>query len=193
MIDSESYEEFVNTLQKEILESLSRETKITEKILSQITLINKSGDKLKIDKKLAKTLVNDWKQRGYIGDDEFISSKAIKDFKNNDFEILPQFIGFENELKELVKKASSSAVVNNMINNAKKTNEMTLTPNQNFEKKEFQELWNKINKKARYQINVDSEDLKIQYAKKYFESLSDENIIYDCVKDYKELVNKILR
>jgi len=160
VIASDSYEEFANTLQKEILESLSRETKITEKVLSQITLINKSGDKLKIDKKLAQTLVNDWKQRGYIGDDEFITSKAIKDFKNNDFEVLPQFIGFENELKELVKKASSSAVVKNMINNSKKTNEIELNPNSNFDKKEFQELWNKINKKARYEINVDSEDLK---------------------------------
>ncbi len=160
VIASESYEEFARTLQEEILESLSRETKITEKVLSQITLINKSGDKLKIDKKLAQTLVNDWKQRGYIGDDEFITSKAIKDFKNNDFEILPQFIGFENELKDLVKKASSSAVVKNMITNAKKTNEIELNPNSNFDKKEFQELWNKINKKARYEINVDSEDLK---------------------------------
>lgn len=159
VIASDSYEEFAGSLQKEILESLSRETKITVKVLSQITLVNKAGEKLKIDKKLADLLVSEWKQKGYIGDDEFITAKAIKDFKNDDFEVLPEFEGFEKELKELVKKASSSAVVKGMIGNDKANNEMILKPNDNFDKKEFQELWNKINKKARYQINVNSKEL----------------------------------
>ena len=52
VIASVSYEEFASSLQKEILETLSRETKITVKILSQITLLNKDGEKLKIDKNL---------------------------------------------------------------------------------------------------------------------------------------------
>ena len=111
IIASESYEEFANSLQKEILETLSRETKITTKILSQITLVNKEGEKLKIDKALAEILISDWKQKDYLGEDEFITPKALKDLKNNEFEILPQFVNFENEIKELVKKASSSAVV----------------------------------------------------------------------------------
>ncbi|MAD41984.1 MAG: hypothetical protein CL623_06290, partial [Arcobacter sp.] len=37
-----------------------------------------------------------------------------------------------------------------------------------------------------------AEDLKIQYAKKYFECLADENITYDCVDSYTELIDKIL-
>jgi type III restriction enzyme len=105
IIASESYEEFASSLQKEILETLSRETKITTKILSQITLVNKEGEKLKIDKVLAEVLISDWKQKDYLGEDEFITPKALKDLKNNEFEILPQFVNFENEIKELVKKA----------------------------------------------------------------------------------------
>lgn len=38
-----------------------------------------------------------------------------------------------------------------------------------------------------------SEDLKIEYAKKYFECLNDDSISYDCVKDYGELMDKVLR
>jgi len=38
-----------------------------------------------------------------------------------------------------------------------------------------------------------SEDLKIEYAKKYFECLNDDTISYDCVKDYDELMNKVFR
>lgn len=159
VIASESYEEFASTLQKEILESLSRETKITVEVLSKITLANKKGEKLKIDKTLATALVEDWREKGYIGVDEFITTKAIHDFKNDDFEVLPQFVGFEKELKELVKKASSSVVVKGMIGNEKAISEMTLKPNANFDKKEFQELWKKINAQATYKINVLSSEL----------------------------------
>ncbi len=159
VIASESYEEFASTLQKEILESLSRETKITVEVLSKITLANKKGEKLKIDKALAAALVKDWQEKGYIGEDEFITHKAIHDFKNDDFEVLPQFVGFEKELGELVKKASSSVVVKGMIGNEKAISEMTLKPNANFDKIEFQELWKKINSQATYKINVASDEL----------------------------------
>ena len=36
--------------------------------------------------------------------------------------------------------------------------------------------------------------IKIEYAKKYFELLNkDENITYDCVNSYEDLVHKILK
>ena len=159
VIASVSYEEFASSLQKEILETLSRETKITVKILAQIILVNKDGQKLKIDKTLAEILISDWKQKEYLGDDEFITQKALKDLKNQDFEVLPQFAGFEKELKELIKKASSSAVVKGMIGNDKNNNSIILKPNANFEKKEFQELWKKINSQVSYKIDIDTNEL----------------------------------
>ena len=159
VIASESYDEFSSSLQKEILETLSRETKITAKILAQIILVNKDGQKLKIDKTLAEILISDWKQKEYLGEDEFITQKALKDLKNQDFEVLPQFAEFENELKELVKKASSSAVVKGMIGNEKNNRVITLKPNANFEKKEFQELWKKINSQVSYKIDIDTNEL----------------------------------
>ena len=159
VIASESYDEFAKTLQKEILESLSRETKITAKVLEKITLKNDKGEVLKISKPLAKELFEDWKSKDYIGEDEFITQKAIKDFKNDDFELPQSFEGFEKEIKEIIKQASSSANVKNMIDNEKSKNEITLEPNENFYKKEFQTLWQKINKQASYTINIDSKEL----------------------------------
>jgi type III restriction enzyme len=38
-----------------------------------------------------------------------------------------------------------------------------------------------------------SEEAKIEYAKKYFECLNDDEIAYDCVASYGELVDKVLR
>jgi len=37
------------------------------------------------------------------------------------------------------------------------------------------------------------EQLKIEYAKKYFECLNDEDVSYDCVANYDELLQKIFR
>jgi len=160
VVASESYDEFASSLQKEILESLSRETKITLKVLSQITLKNDDGDVLKIDKNIATTMIKDWRDKGYIGEDEFISQSAIKDIQSNIFEVIPELKGWEKQVKELVVKANSTAVIGDMIGNGKNENIGELKPNENFDKKEFQELWKKINAKATYQINVDSQVLK---------------------------------
>ena len=160
VVASESYDEFAKTLQKEILESLSRETKITIKVLSQITLINDDEMEVKIGDKLAGIIIKDWKEKGYIGKDEFITEVAIKDIKDGSFEVIPQLKAWEQQVKELVIKANSVAVVGDMIGNGKNITVGELKPNENFDKKEFQALWNKINSKATYTINVDSVVLK---------------------------------
>ncbi|MEA2049463.1 MAG: restriction endonuclease subunit R, partial [Campylobacterota bacterium] len=160
VVASESYDEFASTLQKDILESLSRETKITIKVLSQITLKNDDEMEVKIGDKLATTIIKDWKEKGYIGDDGFITDVAIKDIKNKSFEVIPQLKAWEKQMQELVIKANSVAVVGDMIGNGKNISIGELKPNENFDKKEFQELWSKINTKASFTINVDSVVLK---------------------------------
>jgi len=160
VVASESYDEFASTLQKEILESLSRETKITAKVLSQITLINDDEMELKIGDKLAKSIMEDWSKKGYIGKDGFISEVAIKDIKDKSFEVIPELTLWEKQVQELVVKANSVAVLGDMIGNGKNETVGELKPNVNFDKKEFQSLWKKINSKATYTINVDSVALK---------------------------------
>jgi len=160
VVASESYDEFASTLQKEILESLSRETKISIKVLSQITLVNDDGMEVKIGEKIAKEIIEDWKEKGYIGKDKFVTDIAIKDIKDGSFEVISQLKAWEAQVKELVIKANSIAVVDDMIGNGKNITVGELKPNENFDKKEFQILWNKINSKATYTINVDSVVLK---------------------------------
>lgn len=160
VIASESYEEFASTLQKEMLASLSRETKITIKVLSQISLKNDEGEVVKIDKNLATKLLEDWESKGYIGQDGFVTSKAIEDIKNKMFPIPEELEKHRKELEELIKKASVSATLGDMIGNGKNENVVELEPNKNFQNKEFQALWSKINAKATYKINVDTEALK---------------------------------
>ena len=156
VVASDSYDEFASSLQKEILASLSRETKITVKVLSQITLKNDDEMEVKIGEKLASSIIVDWKEKNYLGEDGFITEQALKEIKNKTFEVIPQLVPWKKEIEQLIIQANATAVLGSMIGNGKNENIGELKPNSNFEKKEFQELWSKINAKATYSINVDS-------------------------------------
>ncbi len=160
VVASESYDEFASSLQKEMLDELSRIVKIELKALTNITLNNKEGEALAIDKKLAKTLLEDWKTKGYIGEDGFVTDKALKDIKEKNFVAPDRFEAHTKELEELLKKASVSATLDKMIGNGKEEQEIELKPNANFDSPAFQELWSKINAKATYKIEVDSQELQ---------------------------------
>jgi type III restriction enzyme len=160
VVASDSYDEFASSLQKEILASLSRETKITVKVLGQITLKNDDEMEVKIGEKLASILIEDWKEKNYLGADGFITQEAIKAIKNKTFEVIPQLEAWKKEIEQLMVQANTTAVLSDMIGNGKNEKIGELTPNANFDKKEFQELWSKINAKATYSINVESESLQ---------------------------------
>ena len=160
VVASESYDDFATNLQTEMLSELSRIVKIELKALSNITLNNKEGKALAINKKLAKILLEDWQNKGYIGEDGFVTSKALKDIKEKNFVAPNGFEAHTKELEELLKKASVSATLDKMIGNGKEEQEIELKPNANFDNPAFQDLWSKINAKATYKIEVDSQELQ---------------------------------
>jgi len=160
VIASESYDEFASTLQKEMLDSLSRETKLSVKILTQITLINDDNTELKIGNKLASKIIDDFREKGYIDNEGFVNDEAIKAIKDKSFEVIEELKSFKEQMIELVKEANSTAVISDMVGNGKNETVGELTPNENWDKKEFQELWSKINAKVSYEINVDSDTLR---------------------------------
>jgi len=160
VVASESYEDFASNLQKEMLDELSRIVKIELKSLREVSLYNEEGERLEIDKKLANLLLEDWSTKGYIGDDGFVTQKALKDIKEKRFTAPSEFENHTKELEALLKKASVSATLEKMIGNEKAEQEIELKPNANFETPAFQALWSKINAKATYKIAVDSQKLQ---------------------------------
>ena len=160
VVASESYEDFASNLQKEMLDELSRIVKIEPKALKGITLHNEEGVVLEIDNKLAKRLLEDWQTKGYIGEDGFVTQKALKEIKEKSFTAPSGFEEHTKELQELLKKASISATLEKMIGNGKNEHEIELKPNSNFKNPAFQALWSKINTKATYKIEVDSQKLQ---------------------------------
>jgi type III restriction enzyme len=89
-----------------------------------------------------------------------ITDQLIKDIENNTVELPKELAAFKTPVCELMQQIHSTANFK-ASNNEKADNvhEPVLRPNDNFAKKEFQNLWNKIKVKTVYEVDFDSDEL----------------------------------
>ena len=161
VVASESYDSFAKKLQKEIVESLSdRPVILTADILINRVLVNKKGEQFIFNNQSAMDLIFKFKEKAYVDSDYKITDKLIEDIKNDKVEVPKELAPFKASVCELMQKIHSTADFT-ASNNEKVDNihEPILKPNDNFAKKEFQDLWNKIKVKTVYEVNFDSDEL----------------------------------
>ena len=161
VIASESYDTFARALQTEMSESLSSRPKnlVPEYFIDKV-LINDNGEKYVFTQEhyqdfLLYNIMSDYvdKDNNYI-----VTDKFIEDLENDKLEIMPDLLPFTEQVANLMKKLY---LANNtdLVRDARRENVKSLVPNANFMKKEFQELWNKINIKTIYEVNFDTDEL----------------------------------
>ena len=160
VIASESYEEFVDGLQKEMSEEL-----ITKplKITGKENFIGKENIETKtiVTEQEATAMYNYLVRNNYIDDDGNITDTFFDAKANNSFadmgeknkHLQPTVI---NIVKDIIER--EDILENNAYNNARKVT-VTNNLNDNFYKAEFQKLWNMINDKYAYRISFDSAEL----------------------------------
>ena len=161
VIASESYDNFAKELQREIIESLSdRPTKLTTDILVNRVFKNSKGEKFTFDNQSAMDLIFKFREMDYVDSDYKITDKLIKDIENDKVEVPEVLVNFKKSVCELMQNIHSTANFK-ASNNEKADNihENPLKPNDNFAKKEFQDLWKKIKIKTVYEVDFDSDEL----------------------------------
>lgn len=161
VVASESYDSFSRNLQEEISISLSERPKnFAPEVFIDKVLINENGDKLIIDSNLYNKLLNYNANNGYIDLDNNskLTDKFIKDMENDSLNILEELKPYYKAFSDLMKKIYSTDHTK-IVNDERRENIKTLSPNANFMKKEFQELWKKINHKTVYEVSFDSLEL----------------------------------
>jgi type III restriction enzyme len=84
----------------------------------------------------------------------------IEDLDKDEFSVPNNLQNFKKEVADIVVKIHATNNIH-LTNNDRADNvrETILTPNENFSKKEFQDLWNKIKAKTVYEVNFDSKEL----------------------------------
>lgn len=163
VIASESYEKFAKGLQSEYKAELeNRPIKITEGLFKQpIKLEN--GEIRSITEEEARRIYHHFIRQNYI-DDSGNLTQAFYGDKAEGVLVMPE--GFPAD--EIVRIAESVYKPIEIINRNRTRVKLEINK-KNFDKQEFQELWNRINKKSAYTVNFESSELE----KKAIQSLDD--------------------
>ncbi|HRD74485.1 MAG TPA: DEAD/DEAH box helicase family protein [Hyphomicrobiaceae bacterium] len=157
VVASESYKDFVGGLQKEIADTLSsRPRKATEAYFTGKTIATESGP-VEITPAMAKQIYRYLVKNDYSDDADQISKTYHEAKEAGTLADLPDELKpHAEQIFQLVDSIFSDAQLPKVDDGRKpKTNPL----NDNFEKKEFRELWARINQKAVYRVEFDSDEL----------------------------------
>jgi len=157
VVTDESYTDFVTGLQKEIAETLSmRPRKAEVKFFTGKTIQTEEGESI-VEEALARALQMYLIKNDYLNDD-YTLSDTYRDARKADALAEPASELLKPMIKHLLPLVDSLGQDLPIPTDSRKGKKIPLNE-VNFAKKEFQELWSRINHKAVYQVEFDSAEL----------------------------------
>lgn len=162
VVASESYKEFVQDLQKEIKENLTDRPRSASVEYFEGKNIKIDGQNHEITKEEAKIIYLYLARNDYVSDDgkDTITEDYNIDLKNGQLAPVPEKLSdIEQEVHKLIQSVFDDKILDDMLGDANKTKVLENELNDNFYKKEFQDLWSKINHKYTYTVSFDSDEL----------------------------------
>lgn len=160
VIASESYKNFVKDLQSDIKSVLyDRPTKASNDYFEG-KIISVNGENVIIDGDMANDIEFYLIANQYIDMDRKVTDKYRTDVEMDTLAPMPLTLQpMAEEIHKLIQAIYDDSILEDMFTDGKKA-KITENPlNDNFNKKEFQTLWNEINHKYVYRVEFDSEEL----------------------------------
>ena len=161
VIASEGYATFVADLQHDIRQDLyDRPTKADVDFFTGKIVTCDDGAKYTITKNDAQEIYFQLRMNNYITKDGEVTETFRKACAEET--LLPladELQPMSNSVMKLVQSIYDPSVLKGMIDDGSKTTTPDNKLNDNFMKKEFQELWRRINHKYAYTVSFDSEEL----------------------------------
>lgn len=167
VVASESYSSFVSSLQEDMrVELRERPKKVTEDFLRNFALPDPYGGTLKMDEREASIVYGFVIAAGFIDGDKGVTDK-FKTEGITEYAVMPfpesVQIAVRKNLR-LINAALQSvydpSALDGMIGNGLEAKVATNGLNENFYKREFQELWSRINFKRAYTVRFDDDELR---------------------------------
>lgn len=154
VIANESYKDFCSTLQKEFAEQGYKFGVVEETAFTGLTIKKEDGQEKELTQedsvKIHKILVD----KGYL-DKNKASSKFYIDKQNGNFATSDEFADFDDVIAQTVEKMSKDC----MPKNAKEKVKVNRN-NKVINSEVFNEIWNRINQKTVYSIQLPLEEMK---------------------------------
>ena len=161
VVASDSYAKFVSSLQDDIQKNLAeRPAKATQDYFEGKKINISDGTTHTISAVEAQQIIFYLIQNGYVDIDFSVTDKFRKDESSANVPDLPTTIQpYKNEVIKLVKAVFDPSTLKEFFKDARKTKIVDNPLNENFSKKEFQELWKAISPKYVYKVDFDSSEL----------------------------------
>lgn len=157
VVTDESYTDFVAALQKEIAESLAdRPQKASVKYFTGLTIQTDSGEKV-VDEDLATEMYFYLVQNRYVDTQGRVTDKYMEDKESGQLAV-PESDVLKPVIQSMWPLVDSLYMDIPVPTDDRKPKKNPLNK-KNFERKEFQDLWARINHKAVYQVSFDSGEL----------------------------------
>ncbi len=160
VIANESYKTFVSALQSDIKEVLYDRPLAATSEYFKGKMVHVNGVQLELDAKAANAIEFYLIANGYVDMDRKVTDKYRADQAAGTFAPLPLDLApMGEDVHKLVQSVFDEKVLESMISNASAPTVKGNPLNENFYKKEFQQLWHYINHKYAYSVSFDSEEL----------------------------------
>lgn len=157
VVASESYKDFVAALQKDISESLSARPKVANEAYFTGKVLKTPTGNVEVTPQLAKQIYKYLLKNDYSDDTDRITGMYHEAKRDGTLEPLPpELQAHAEQVFQLIDSIFSDSQMFEISDDRRpKKNPL----NSNFEKQEFKELWNRINRKAAYSVDFDSAEL----------------------------------
>lgn len=156
VIASESYEAFAKGLQNEIAATLKdRPRKAEVDFFINKLIENEKGEKHRITAEDAKKINKLLYKHDIIDDEDKITSLGKEIIEKGSIPLPDSLESFKTSITNLLKSVYTESTFKPEDERTK----ITLRTNNNFKKKEFQELWKKISLKTIYEVKFDTPKL----------------------------------
>lgn len=160
VIASDSYKSFVKDLQSDIKSELYDRPTVATSEYFKGKYIEVNGVQTVIDSHIADAIEFYLISNGYVDIKRKVTDKYRTDVEMNNIAPLPDKLQpMADGIHALIQAVYDDRVLDRMISNGHETKIHDNPLNENFNKKEFQKLWNKINHKYAYTVDFDSNEL----------------------------------
>ena len=157
VVASESYKDFVSALQKDISNSLSERPKVADEAYFTGKILRTETGDVPVTPQLARLISRYLVRNDYTDTSDRITSTFHEAKESGTLAALPpELAPYADQVLTLISSVFSDAQLPEIDDErAAKSNPL----NSNFEKKEFQALWQRINHKAIYTVYFETDEL----------------------------------
>jgi type III restriction enzyme len=157
-VANESYDSFSRALQSELAEVVAdRPREVTAELFENKTVTDGNGQLVTIDHHLANRIHNFLLRSSYVDDDNALTDKYYEEVKSGAFQLPQELADVQPAVEKILGGIYNPQAM--QPDDARSKNVESKLDEDKLHRKDFQELWKRINSKSAYLVSFDTDEL----------------------------------